>query len=696
MELLAPAGGIGTALSAFDAGADAVYLGMSKFNARERTENFTFDQLSRLLAYAHGLGKKVHVAVNTLVKETELAEVMELLDPLCALAPDAVIVQDLGVLRLLREYFPGIPVHASTQMGIHNSAGVEFAASLGVSRVILERQITLTELAAIRRRCRIELEVFGHGALCCGLSGGCLFSSYLGGASGNRGKCKQPCRRFYSGAGREGYLFSPADLNTLALLPELVKIGVDSLKIEGRLKKADYVANVVAAYRLALDNPGDPAATAEAARMLERTAGRRASAGFYAGKPSAIVVPDSPGVWGFPVGTVIRVSEGAVTAKLSGRLHRGDRLRLLSRYEEDGPAITAAALFVSGKPVSAARGGEICTIKCDSSEASRGDVLCKIGECVRDQSGRAGALPLQRQPIDLDIRVRASGISVECAGLRWEMPLDLAEASSRALTADEITAVFAETASERFSLGKCKVEIDGRLFFPASLRKEARRAFYRFAEDNLPAGSDGKALSRFYFDYCGIVPAPACSEVTVLGRDNVFLLSQFCPEPELPALEDRIRRALAGGTLIFLAANVYGVQLMKRFPQAEVRAVFPLPAANSQAVILLRDNGVGMAELWPELDRKAAESLAAHAVLPLQRHVSGALELLETRAGLSVSGVVADRRGNRFRVVPGAVSKIVTVDSICLPGPASTGEIRDERYPAEEKTSAFNWDADWL
>lgn len=696
MELLAPAGGIGTALAAFDAGADAVYLGMAKFNARERTENFTFDQLSRLLAYAHGLGRRVHVAVNTLVKETELSELMELLDALNVLAPDAVIVQDLGVFRMLREYFPGLAVHASTQMGIHNSLGVEFAASLGASRVILERQVTLGELAAIRRKCRIELEVFAHGALCCGLSGGCLFSSYLGGASGNRGKCKQPCRRFYSGGGREGYLFSPADLNTLALLPELSAIGVDSLKIEGRLKRADYVASVVAAYRLALDHPGDRDAVAEAMKMLERTAGRRASAGFYADSPGGIVVPDAPGVWGFPVGTVTAVGEGTLGAKLSGRLHRGDRLRLLSRNEEDGPALTAGALFVNGKPVNSAYGGDICTIKCDSSEAAAGDILCKIGECVRDQSGRAGALPPQRRKLDLKIRVCASGLAVDCGELHWETPLVLAPAASRPLAAEEVAALFAETASERFALGNCEVEIAGQLFFPASLRKEARRAFYRFAEQNIPDGSDGVALSRFYFDYRRIVPAPPCSAVTVIGRDDVFLLPQFCPEPGLPGLEARIRRAIQGGVSVFLAPNVYAVQLMKKFPEAEVRAVFPLPAANSQALAALRDNGVRMAELWPELNRGAAEALAAKAVLPLQRRTSGALELLQTRAKLTASGVVADRRGNRFRVVPAEVSRIVTVESICLPGPETAGEIRDERYPTEGKASSFNWDADWL
>jgi putative protease len=156
-------------------------------------------------------------------------------------------VQDLGVARMIREYFPELTIHASTQMGLHNSVGVKWAEKAGVERVILERQITMDELKTIRKSTDLELEVFIHGALCCSLSGQCLFSSYLGSYSGNRGRCKQPCRRRYFSNKGNGFFFSPQDLETLELIPELRKIGVESLKIEGRLRQPDYVYNTVTA-----------------------------------------------------------------------------------------------------------------------------------------------------------------------------------------------------------------------------------------------------------------------------------------------------------------------------------------------------------------------------------------------------------------------------------------------------------------
>ena len=211
-ELLAPAGNIVSALTAFDAGADAVYAGMKRFNARERTENFTSDEMSKLLTYAHSIGKKVYVTFNTLIKESEIVEAAEVLSELAVLKPDAVIIQDLGVLLLIREFFPSLTVHASTQMGIHNIEGVRTAASAGINRVILERQVTIPELDKIVSASPIDIEVFIHGAICCSLSGKCLFSSWHGGWSGNRGKCKQPCRYNYFKGGDEGYFFSTRDL----------------------------------------------------------------------------------------------------------------------------------------------------------------------------------------------------------------------------------------------------------------------------------------------------------------------------------------------------------------------------------------------------------------------------------------------------------------------------------------------------
>ncbi len=721
IELLAPAGGIGTALAAFDAGADAVYIGLSKFNARERTENFDFDQLSQLLAYAHKNGRKVHVALNTLIKESELPELAEYLSELNFLRPDAVIVQDLGVLRTLREFFPALTVHASTQMGIHNSCGVKFAEKLGASRVILERQTTLDEIAAIRRKSGIELEVFAHGALCCGLSGGCLFSSFLGGASGNRGKCKQPCRRYYSGTHADGYLFSPADLNTLALVPEFKKIGLDSLKIEGRMKKADYVQNTVAAYRMMIDaDRPTPELMAEAAAILERTAGRRASTGFlHKNDFSRLIDPTQPGVWGYRIGTVEKVLRDGIAIRLSRRLHQGDRLRLLTEFEEDGPGMTAAGLSVNGKPVPAARAGELCFVKTDPGAAKKGAAVCKIGECCRDLSARAAALPKQKVRLDLVIKLSADRLEVAGTGIDWSFPLNLKPAENRSVSGEEIEKLFSESGSDKFGLASAKITIAGKLFFPASLQKEARRAFYDSLEKNPPPDSaaDGGQLYRFFKEYSAAASTAAPPFDTVIGSapdDGVncvelgtyrpgmavseLLLPQFCPEGGLPELERAVKSAVEAGVRRFRAAGVYAVELLKKFPGLTVTAVPPLPAMNSQAVELLRSEGVSQIELWPELERSEAEKLAKKSPLPLQQHASGAEELLQTRAAVKAAGRIRDRRGNEFFVLEkDGITRITTVCGVepknVLPG---AGRVEDRRYPADNATNEFNWSKELL
>lgn len=212
-ELLAPAGTLESALTAYKYGADAVYAGLGRFNAREMGENFSFDDMSRLSAHAKKLGKKFYLTLNTLVKEPELPDLFAFLDRVDELEPDALILQDIGVFNLLKRYYPHWELHGSTQMGIHNSAGLAVAGQMGFSRVILERQVTLEEMRRLTASSPVEVEVFVHGALCCGLSGHCLFSSWIGGWSGNRGRCKQPCRRRYHGSAggekKSGFFFSP-------------------------------------------------------------------------------------------------------------------------------------------------------------------------------------------------------------------------------------------------------------------------------------------------------------------------------------------------------------------------------------------------------------------------------------------------------------------------------------------------------
>ncbi|MBE9006021.1 U32 family peptidase [Fortiea sp. LEGE XX443] len=260
-ELLAPAGNWECAKAAVENGADAIYFGLDKFNARMRAQNFTEVDLPQLMKFLHLRGVKGYVTVNTLIFPQELAEAQQYLRTIIAAGVDAVIVQDVGICRLIRHLSPDFPIHASTQMTITSAAGVEFAKSLGCQLVVLARECSIKEINKIQQATALPLEVFVHGALCVAYSGQCLTSEALGGRSANRGECAQACRMPYNlivdgevvDLQERRYLLSPQDLAGLEVLPELVKSGVNSLKIEGRLKAPEYVANVTRVYREALD-----------------------------------------------------------------------------------------------------------------------------------------------------------------------------------------------------------------------------------------------------------------------------------------------------------------------------------------------------------------------------------------------------------------------------------------------------------
>ncbi|MHC1786171.1 MAG: U32 family peptidase [Christensenellales bacterium] len=251
IELLAPAGDLASFQAAMHAGADAVYLGAQNYGARAGA-GFHREALQTALAEAHLRGKRVYVTFNTLIKEAEFADAAAQLKDLDAMGVDAVLVQDLGILAFIKRELPGLPVHASTQMSIHNRAGAELLLSLGLSRVVLARECSFETIRSVAAT-GIETEVFVHGALCVAVSGQCLLSSQIGGRSGNRGRCAQPCRLAYSYRGKPGAWLSPRDLNLLPAVPQLLQAGVCSFKIEGRLKRPEYVAIATAAYRRAID-----------------------------------------------------------------------------------------------------------------------------------------------------------------------------------------------------------------------------------------------------------------------------------------------------------------------------------------------------------------------------------------------------------------------------------------------------------
>lgn len=257
-ELLAPAGNPEAFYGAVHAGADAVYLGGSRFGARAYAENFTAEEILQCIRYGHLLGRKIYLTVNTLMREQELQELPDWLRPFCEEGLDAVIVQDFGALRRIRECFPGLAIHASTQMTLCSRFGAKLLKEMGACRMVPARELSLKEIKTIRSRVDIELETFIHGAMCYCYSGQCLFSSILGGRSGNRGRCAQPCRLPYrirteAGGGREGYYLSLKDMCTVEHLPELMEAGIDSFKIEGRMKRPEYAAGVTAIYRKYMD-----------------------------------------------------------------------------------------------------------------------------------------------------------------------------------------------------------------------------------------------------------------------------------------------------------------------------------------------------------------------------------------------------------------------------------------------------------
>ncbi len=340
IELLAPVGSVESLRAAVNAGADAVYLAGKSFGARAFADNFSDEELAAAVRYAHLHGVAVHITVNTIVADDELAALDEYLLKLGALDVDALIIQDLGVAARARELIPQIPRHASTQMTIHNLEGVRAAAELGFDRVVLARELSLDEIRTIVEGSSIEIEVFVHGALCVCTSGQCLMSSMIGARSGNRGRCAQPCRLPYDLIADDGstveagkYILSPKDLNAIDRLSELAAAGVDSLKIEGRMKRPEYVAVVVETYRRALDRcverSEDYAATAEEHRRLAQIFNRDFTTAYLDGRIDRTMISDKkPNNRGLPVGRVTAVDARSVTLKATEEINVGDQLEI--------------------------------------------------------------------------------------------------------------------------------------------------------------------------------------------------------------------------------------------------------------------------------------------------------------------------------------------------------------------------------
>ena len=442
IELLAPAGSIDAGYAALHYGADAIYLGLENFSARSSAVNLSINELADITGYAHSLPRrrKIYAALNTLVLQNELGELIDLLALIAAIGVDAVIVQDFGVMNILRGYFPQLKIHASTQMTIHNLQGVEAAGKMGVKRVTLSRELTLNEIAGIAAKSGVETEVFIHGALCYSYSGLCLFSSHLHGRSGNRGKCAYPCREWFvpelsidhreRSEKKGGFIFSMKDLALPEYVSELRRAGVKALKIEGRMKSPLYVAAVVNYYRRLIDGNLSP----EKARDLVsdvQTIFSRPLTDLYIGTRCNRKVTDiaTMGHRGSPAGKVAEIAKNSgghclrFQASLPLELHDGLQIDIAGMPRPFGFAVKNINILGDGrspgqKRVFTAPAGARVEI-----QLPRGHPAIPVGAMIYSSSSqkvkqrydflspKPGLFRL-RQAADFEVRVENNGVDV--------------------------------------------------------------------------------------------------------------------------------------------------------------------------------------------------------------------------------------------------------------------------------------------
>lgn len=332
MEILAPAGSPEGLVAAIQGGCNAVYLGGQAYGARAFSANFTDSQIEGAVKYAHDRGVKVYVTVNTLIKDSEMEDAVSYVRFLSDIGVDAVLIQDLGLLERIRDI--DIPKHASTQMGIHSRAGLEWCHENGIERAILARELTFEEISDIVKDSPVETEVFVQGAMCYGMSGGCLFSSVIGGRSGNRGQCAQPCRKKYKMGGRDGFILSCTDMYALDYIPKLKEIGVAAAKIEGRMRSPVYAYLASKVYSMKERGESDED-IAPSAKLLHTIFNRGISEGYFGGVKSPVqsLFPDNRG---YRLGTVTIKNRSFVESEINDKLNVRDGISLFRGDEKVG------------------------------------------------------------------------------------------------------------------------------------------------------------------------------------------------------------------------------------------------------------------------------------------------------------------------------------------------------------------------
>lgn len=631
-ELLAPAGNIEAGYAALYYGADAVYLGLTKFSARAGAENFTPDELNEFTAYAHSLGKKVFVALNTILTEDEVDELPDTFKVLKKAKVDALIVQDLGVFYLAKKLIPEIELHASTQMAVHNLEGARFLQSLGFKRVVLARELTISEIKKIADALPdLDLEVFVHGALCYSYSGQCLFSALEYGKSANRGRCIYPCRNVYEkndgNNSIKNHLFSMKDF---ALEEKVLKIPALSLKIEGRKKSPLYVAAVTNYYRNILDGKNKDVAEANDIKQIFS----RPWCNFhFNGKDKAVVDKDFVGHRGLLIGKVERINKHGLGFRTNHKIARYDGIQIDVRGDEKPFGFGVKNLYVKNKSVFEANCSDYVEIELPTDKphieigapiylASSSEVKGKYSYS-KPKSGEYKNLT----GIDVVVEVYKDKVWAMCGDVAVCVDGNFDVAKDISKTDEAIRKAFSKTGGTDFYIRELEIRNNDGLFVNASLLNELRRLLLssiKVDEDKFVLPQIQKYISNKNIHKINLFSL----DINVKDKDlngidfsSVwFVLPQICRN--IPKLKNIINIAYTLGARKFVAENYYAFEVLNNYRDIEIATGGFVYVLNRFATAQLKEIGISWATPALESSDDNMIKLVNNSSVPLVQVIS--------------------------------------------------------------------------
>lgn len=634
IELLAPAGSREALQAAVQNGADAVYLGLQAFGARQYAKNFDVDSLREAAVYCHLRGVQIHVAMNTLIYDKELPQAVELAAEAVRAGADALIIQDLGLAKALREAEIPIPLHASTQMTIHNLDGVQFAQQAGFSRVVLSRELPKQEIETICREIPIETEIFVHGALCMSYSGQCLLSSMIGGRSGNRGRCAQPCRLPYTMLEddkniRQGYLMSPKDLCLGAYIPEILSMGIGSLKIEGRMKSAAYVAAVTKVYRDCID--GNRAMTQREEELLQNVFSRdRFTEAFYAGKTGRGMMKTE-------------ASNDDIYDKQDAQLMKRLQETYAPGIENRCRNISVEIVLQIGKPLSASAWYEQTKVSCEGQIVQQAKGNPVTHEMVETQLGKLGSSNFILQDLSVELEEQAFVPKSALNAVRRELVEQLEK-----------------------QIGKRNHEHWTAAYQPPKRRQTVKKdmAITVWTETAAQAAAFAdQPVARLY------VPADCIQDIEI-SEQTVVYFPAILRDEAMERAKKQLERCWQRGVRKMASGNV-GLLLYAREQGFSLFGTADLNVGNATSAAFWEAFGVEAVEASRELNLRCIEALTYRSKLPIEVTGYGKVALMKIEnclirvakdGCLCAEGkqyALQDRKGARMRVTrDGCISTV--------------------------------------